>query len=73
MGKGFQQSISVYTLLSTATKQKLPTWGFRKPSRVFLCVCVCVFQKVGKVTFINYCHLQFINSVVKLKNKTNKP
>ena len=35
--------------------------------------CVCFFKKVGKVTFINYCHLQFINSIVKLKNKTNKP
>lgn len=24
---------------------------------------------MGKVTFINYCHLQFTNSIVKLKNK----
>ena len=70
MGKRFPaQAISVYTLLSTATKTEIAHLGLPEASESFF----FFLKKVGKVTFINYCHLQFTNSIVKLKNKTNKP
>lgn len=67
MGKRFPaRAISVYTLLSTATKTEIAHLGLPEASESVL---FCFLKKVGKVTFINYCHLQFTNSIVKLKNK----